>query len=322
MELLRRLREQRLPTWLGPLFALFATYALFAALSPETFTTTGTLVLMTRQTVVVGLCAAGMTLIILMGGIDLGVGSAVALGTVVLALLTRAGHGPLAASVATVLVTMGIGALVGTLITRFQVTPFIVTLGSMSVMRGVAKGLADEQKIDADAAAFDWLVLPPPELAWMVLPPAVWILLVVCAVTGIVLSSTRFGRHVVAVGSNELAARVCGIQVSRIKVCVYALGGLATGLAAIIEFATLTLGDPTDAVGLELDVIAAVVIGGGSLSGGQGSVAGSLIGALLMTVIKTGCTHLGLPNWVQEIITGGIIVFAALVDRLRYRQGR
>lgn len=316
----RWLDERRLPAWLGPLIALFATYALFAILTPDTFTTPNTLVLMARQTVVVGLCAAGMTLVILMGGIDLSVGSGVALGTVILASLLRAGHGALAATVATLLTLAVIGGLVGAVVTRFAITPFIVTLGAMSVMRGAAKGLADQQKIDADASSFDWLVLPPPELAWLVLPPAVWILLLVSLVTGFVLTSTRFGRHVVAVGSNEQAARVCGIDVTRIKIAVYAIGGLATGLAAVIEFATLTLGDPTDAVGLELDVIAAVVIGGGSLSGGQGSVAGSLIGALLMTVIKTGCTHVGLPNWVQEILTGGIIVVAALLDWLRHRR--
>jgi ribose transport system permease protein len=109
------------------------------------------------------------------------------------------------------------------------------------------------------------------------------------------------------------------VPVARVKVLVYALSGLLAGIAGVMEYSILTVGDPTDSIGLELEVIAAVVIGGGSLSGGQGSIAGAMIGALLMTVIKTGSTHIGLPNWVQEILTGGIIVAAVAVDRLRKR---
>jgi ribose transport system permease protein len=132
-----------------------------------------------------------------------------------------------------------------------------------------------------------------------------------------VLSYTKLGRHAVAVGSNELTARLCGVPVSRVRLTIYALGGLLAGLAGILEFSTLTVGDPTDSVGLELEAIAAVVIGGGSLSGGQGSVAGTLIGALLLTVIKAGCTHMGMPNWIQEILTGAIIIIAMTLDRIR-----
>jgi ribose/xylose/arabinose/galactoside ABC-type transport system permease subunit len=133
----------------------------------------------------------------------------------------------------------------------------------------------------------------------------------------LVLGYTRLGRHAVAVGSNEQTARLCGVPVARVRLVIYAIGGLLAGLAGILEFSTLTVGDPTDSVGLELEAIAAVVIGGGSLSGGQGSVAGTLIGALLLTVIKAGCTHLGMPNWIQEILTGAIIVVAMTLDRLR-----
>ena len=133
------------------------------------------------------------------------------------------------------------------------------------------------------------------------------------------LEYTVFGRHVRAIGSNPNTARLCGVRVERVTVSVYVLAGALTGVAGVLEFATLTVGDPTASIGLELEAIAAVVIGGGSLSGGQGSVIGAMLGALPMTVIKTGCTHVGVSNWVQEIVTGIIIVVAMVIDRLRRR---
>jgi ribose transport system permease protein len=136
----------------------------------------------------------------------------------------------------------------------------------------------------------------------------------------ILLRSSVFGRYVVATGSNEQTARLCGVPVTRVRILVYTLAGALAGLAGVLEFATLTVGDPTDSIGLELEVIAAVVIGGASLAGGQGSIVGAMIGALLMTEIKTGCTHIGLPNWVQEILTGAIIVAAVAIDRVRKRR--
>jgi ribose transport system permease protein len=305
--------------WLGPLLALTLVYLLFVALAPDTFARPMNLVTMARQTAVVGVAASGMTMIIMLGGIDLSVGSAVALTTVVVASLLKAGVGPFAASLAGILVAAATGAVNGSLVAGLGITPFIVTLGSMSILRGAAKGLAHEQKIDVDIRGLDALVLPPTSAA-LLFPPAVWIMLAIAALAAVVLRRTRFGRHVVAIGSNEETARLCGIDVKRVKVVTYTLAAALAGLAGILELATLTVGDPTDSIGLELDVIASVVIGGGSLSGGEGSVAGALLGALLMTVIKTGCTHLGLPNWVQELVTGGIIVTAVAIDRLRRRR--
>lgn len=131
---------------------------------------------------------------------------------------------------------------------------------------------------------------------------------------------TRLGRHIFAIGSNEQTARLCGVPVQRVKVVTYTLGGLFFGLAGLMLFSRLTVGDPTAAVGLELDVIAAVVIGGGSLAGGEGSVLGSLVGALIMSVIRSGCSQMGLSNWVQELVTGAVIVVAVALDRLRHRR--
>jgi len=306
-----------LPPWVPPLAALVVVYAAFAVLAPDTFPRVGVLVNMARETAVVGVAASGMAMVIMLGGIDLSVGSAVALTTVVVALLLRGGVGPVPAALAGVLVAAAAGAVNGGLTARLAITPFIVTLGTMSILRGAAKGLAHEQPINnVDTHGLDALALPPSH-AIFVFQPAVWLMLAAGLAAAVILERTRFGRHVVAVGSNEETARLCGVEVERVKVLVYTIAGALAGLAGVIEFSTLTVGDPTDSIGLELDVIAAVVIGGGSLSGGEGSVAGALIGALLMTTIKTGCTHLGLSNWVQEIVTGGIIIVASAIDRLR-----
>ena len=301
--------------WFGPLLALLCVYGLFSALTPDTFLRTLNLVTMLRQTVVVSIAAIGMALIIIHGGIDLSVGSTVAFVTVVVAKSLQGGASPTAAVLTGLALGACAGALNGALVVGLRITPFIATLGTMTALRGIAKGLADEQKIDAPARGLDDLmaVLPGERLV----PYGVWLALMAAVVFGLLLSYTRLGRHAVAIGSNELTARLCGVPVARVRLVIYTLGGLLAGLAGILEFSTLTVGDPTDSVGLELEAIAAVVIGGGSLSGGQGSVAGTLIGALLLTVIKAGCTHLGMPNWIQEILTGVIIVAAMTLDRLR-----
>jgi ribose transport system permease protein len=307
--------------WFGPLAALVLVYALFVVLTPDTFARSINLLTMARQTVVVAIAAVGMTIVMIQGGIDLSVGSSVALTTVVVARLLQAGFGPMTAALAGMAVATAAGLVNGALVARLALTPFIVTLGTMSILRGAAKGLASEQKIDADPRGIDELMaLVPPERAWMLLPPGVWIALLVALLAAGFVLYTKLGRHVVAIGSNLQTARLCGVAVGPITLLVYALAGLLAGLAGVMEFSTLTVGDPTDSIGLELEVIAAVVIGGGSLSGGQGSIAGALIGALLLTVIETGCTHMGLPNWVQEILTGVIIVVAMGIDRLRQRR--
>jgi ribose transport system permease protein len=301
--------------WVGPLLALVCVYALFSALTPDTFLRTLNLVTMLRQTVVVAIAAIGMALIIIHGGIDLSVGSSVALTTVVVAKCLQGGTGALTALVAALALGALAGLVNGALVVGLRITPFIATLGTMSALRGIAKGLADEQKIDAPAAGLDaWMAVIPGE---RLVPYGVWLALATAVLGALLLGYTRLGRHAVAVGSNELTARLCGVPVTRVRLTIYALGGLLAGLAGVLEFSTLTVGDPTDSVGLELETIAAVVIGGGSLAGGQGSVAGTLIGALLLTVIKAGCTHLGMPNWIQEILTGAIIVVAMTLDRVR-----
>jgi ribose transport system permease protein len=301
--------------WVGPFLALICVYCFFAALTPDTFLRTLNLVTMLRQTVVVAIAGVGMALIIVHGGIDLSVGSTVALTTVVAAKCLQSGASPTTTVFAALALGALAGALNGALVVGLRIAPFIATLGTMSALRGIAKGLADEQKIDAPARGLDdWMAVLPGE---RLIPHGVWVALLTAVACSVLLGYTRLGRHAVAVGSNELTARLCGVPVTRVRLAIYTLGGLLAGVAGVLEFSTLTVGDPTDSVGLELEAIAAVVIGGGSLSGGQGSVAGTLLGALLLTVIKAGCTHVGMPNWIQEILTGAIIVIAMTLDRVR-----
>ncbi|MBX3221579.1 MAG: ABC transporter permease [Labilithrix sp.] len=313
---LRSLLGDRRPAWLGPLVAVVVVYAVFAILTPDTFLRTQNLLTMARQTVVVAICALGMTMVIVTGGIDLSTGSLVALTTVVVARLLRSGYGPVVAVLGALAVAALVGASIGALVGRLKMMPFVVTLGAMTILRGAAKGLADEQKIDCDTKGLERL------LSADITAPGLWIALTLAIGVAVLLNYTRFGRHVFAVGSNEAAARLCGIDPARVKILVYMLSSLLFGVAGVMELSTLTVGDPTDSIGLELDVIAAVVIGGASLAGGEGSVIGSVLGALLMTVIKTGAVHRGMPSWTQEIATGAIIVLAVAVDRLRHARAR
>jgi ribose/xylose/arabinose/galactoside ABC-type transport system permease subunit len=213
------------------------------------------------------------------------------------------------------------GLVNGVLITRLRIVPFIVTLGTLLLLRGAAKGIAREQKIDAPLTWLkDLLAALAPGSGWQVFPPGVWIMLALALLVAALLRYTKLGRHIVAIGSNEQTARLCGVPVERVKIIVYTLSAAFAGVAGLFQFSRLTVGDPTVAAGAELDVIAAVVIGGGSLSGGEGSILGTLVGALIMTVIRSGCSQMGLPNWVQEIVTGCIIVIAVALDRWRHRR--
>lgn len=306
---------------LGPLGGLLVIFILFAVIGPPSFRSAHSLETIARQTAIVGMGSLGMTLVIIAGGIDLSIGSIVALATVGIAALLAANLGPMVALVGAIAVGTGCGFINGLLITRLRVVPFIVTLGMMLLARGAAKGLAHEQTIYPPATWLNGLLASlSPEQKWLLVPPGVWLLLGMSIIVALVLRYTRLGRHTFAIGSNELTARLCGIGVERVKVMLYSLSGAFGGLAGVMQFSRLNVGDPTVAGGLELDVIAAVVIGGGSLSGGEGSILGSLVGALIMSVIRSGCSQMGLPNWVQEIITGIIIIVAVALDRLRHRR--
>ncbi len=281
------------------------------------------------QTTIVALAALGMTLIIISGGIDLSPGSSIALTTTVIAVWMR--DGPLASAEWGILspllaLLLGIaaaglvGVVNGVLITGLRIVPFIVTLGMMGIARGLAKFLGGEQRVNApDTWLGGLLSIDARHAAFWGLPWGVIVLVVFAVAAYFLLHYSVFGRHVFAIGSNESTARLCGVQVSMKKVLIYTIAGLLTGVAGVMQFSQLTVGDPTVAVGKELDIIASVVIGGGSLSGGKGSITGTMIGAFVMGILRNGCDIFGIPNYVQEIFIGLIIIAAVGIDQLRRR---
>jgi ribose/xylose/arabinose/galactoside ABC-type transport system permease subunit len=315
------MRARDLVNRLGPLLGLLGVLAFFTAAvwlknGWNSYLTANNLQTIAIQSAIVGMAALGMTMVILSGGIDLSVGSIVALTSVVVAaLLAHGGWAALPAAAGGVAAGAGCGLVNGVLVTRLRVVPFIVTLGTYLVFRGAAKLLADDRTINPGPSALNSLLDQSGVLPW-----GVWMVLLLGAGVAAFLRYTRPGRHLTAIGSNEQAARLCGVPVLRLKGLVYVLGGAFGGLAGLLQFSRLTIGDPTSAPGLELDVIAAVVIGGASLAGGEGSVAGSLVGALIMTAIRSGCSQMGWRNSITEIVAGAIIVAAVALDRLRHRR--
>ena len=299
--------------------ALFLTYMLFAFKRPDVFLSAGNIEQLVRQSLVIGIGAIGMTMIIVSGGIDLSAGSVVALSTVCGAIALNS-SGSVAVAIAVCLLSGTVcGIANGLLIAAFRAGPFIVTLVSMLTLRGFAKGIAhekpvylkDPQWIGSFTGALD------PSRKWMVIAPGGWIWVACILIFALGMRYTVFGRNAVAIGSNEAAARLCGVRIQATKVGVYAVGGLMFGLAGLMLFSRTRTGDIGAAMGAELSMIAAAVIGGASLNGGQGNVYGTAIGALIMSTINMGCTSIGLANWIQEILTGVIILLAVGVDRWR-----
>lgn len=306
----------------GVFIAWLIIYLFFCWRLPDRFLSADNLELMMRQSVVIGLGAIGMAYVIMTGGIDLSAGSTIAATTMACAITMKATNNPLLTLLAGLGIGAACGAFNGALVSKLKVGPFIVTLATMLVIRGAAKGIGDEQTIGSVPET--WINTLTSKLGkdqtWMIMPPAAWVWMVLLVVMSLVMSRTVFGRNVVAIGSNERTARLCGVKVDRVKIGVYIIAGVFAALAGIAQFARAGIGDPTIAQGDELRMIAAVVIGGGSLLGGEGSLVGAALGTLIMTTINMGCVQLGVSNWVQEIITGVIIVVAVALDRYRLQR--
>jgi ribose transport system permease protein len=305
---------------LGPVLGLAVVVLAFSALAPGHPLTSADIRNITLQSSITGIGALGVAIVIVTGGIDLAVGSVVAVSCVVTALALKEGaSGPLAALVAISIATLA-GAYTGLLTSALRLPAFIVTLGAMGFWRGIAKWLSGSTTVvpttDGGLGAIvrvrhggPWWQLAPASLLWLGL----------AVVVAVFLARTVLGRHLVAIGSNPEAARRCGIPVRRTRALAYVICGSFIGLAGVIQFARLTVGDPTVASGEELRMIAAVVIGGGSLRGGRVSITGTVAGVLLMSFLSNRSDVLGWPNYIQEIITGHIIIAAVLIDRFRSR---
>ena len=318
-----------LQPFIGLLLVVGCILAFQLSVSPphrpaKPFFTSDRLPLLAKQTAIVGVGALGMTIIIVSGGIDLSAASLLALTSVVLAAALRAGLDPGKALLLTLVIGALAGAANGVLVTSLRLVPFIVTLGTMAIYRGAAIQLADRTKIDV-ANSPKWLsgLLSPPQNAYQLVATGVWLVIALGLVLACVMRYTVFGRHVVAIGSNEIAARLSGIRVAWTKIAIYAIGGLFMAVAGILNFSYQgAQGDPTTRVGYELDMIAAVVIGGGSLSGGRGSVVGSILGALTMTTLSSGCDYAQQDESITRMIIGAIIIAAVALDQFTQRRQR
>ena len=282
------------------------------------------------QTVIVGIGALGMTMVITSGGIDLSAGSTIALSSVACAMTINAFAsgdpatiGALGMGVAA-LVAMATGAATGAFsgsISCFlKIPPFIVTLGTMMIARGAAEGIARQSQVRTPENPLQNIMQRNPDPEWIIFAPGVWITIILLVGVSITMRYTVFGRYIYALGSNESTARLCGIPVARTRILIYTLCGTLMGISGVMSYAFLGSGDPTTAVAKELDIIAAVVIGGGSLSGGQGSPIGSIAGALIMTLLVSGCSMLNVPDYSQKIIIGFIIIGAVAVDTWKTRR--
>jgi ribose transport system permease protein/erythritol transport system permease protein len=332
---------------LGRFLALVVVFIFFALMvEGGKFYTLRNLENILRQSVVYATAGLGVTLVIITAGIDLSVGSMIAISVVTVAFVLSLGGDAGAATVAAdqanyvvyqyptlipvLAVIAGVAAAAlagfvnGAMIVRLRLMPFIVTLGTMGIFRGLAKGVASERDIYPPEATWIGSLMDPTLTSrtsgGFLLPTGVWILILGVLATSFLLRYTRLGRHIYAVGSNEETARLCGVRVGMTKLFVYTMCGLFCGVAGLMQFSYIGgIGQPTTAQSYELFVIAAVIIGGASFTGGEGSVLGTIIGALMITILYTGGQLMGWPKWVQEMVIGAIIIAAVAIDRLRHR---
>jgi ribose transport system permease protein len=269
----------------------------------------------------IGIVAAGQTLVIITGGVDLSVGSVVALTSVITAYLAAIGLGPLGtfnpwiAAVIALGIATGVGWLHGTLVSRYGLAPFVVTFGSLSLLRGLAQVISNGSPINLRGSTFDWMwanalgFIPVPAL----------IMLIIFIVTAYLLRNSRYGRYAYAIGSNENVARLSGVNVARTRQIIYASSGLLTGIAGLMLLALIKGGSFNNGQDYELTSIAAVIIGGTSLKGGSGGVWGTLGGILLMSLVQQGLVLFSAPPLWNQVLTGAIILSAALIDIQRRR---
>lgn len=297
---------------LGPLLGLVILSVVLTFLS-DRFLTVDNLLNVTRQVSINAIISVGMTLVILTGGIDLSVGSILAFSGSITAGLLAGGQALSLAVVLGLIVGAGLGFVNGILITRADIPPFIATLGTMTAARGFTLVYTDGRPITGMDEVFRFL--GGGYIASVPVP--VIIMAVIFIAAYIMLTQTKFGRYIYAIGGNEEAARLSGINTKKVLTAVYTLGGLLAGFSGVIMASRLNSAQPTAGIGFELDAIAAVVLGGTSLSGGVGTIAGTLIGAMIIGVLDNGLNLLNVSSFYQQVAKGVVILLAVYVDKKR-----
>ena len=297
---------------MGPLFGLVLLSINLSIASPN-FLTPSSLFSVLRQVSYSGLIAFGMTFIILIGGIDLSVGAILALVGIVTASLIQAGMDPILASCIGLLLGAACGAINGLLVSFGRIAPFIATLATMILFRGIAQEYSQSKPISINVDGFFNEI--GSGYLFDTIPVPVVLMLLVYFMLWFVLKKTRFGRHVYALGGSEDVARISGLKVRSLKLWVYTLSGLMSGLAALVVTSRLSSASPNAGAMYELDAIAAVVLGGTSLSGGRGWIFGTLVGVVLLGILSNGLNLLNVSSNYQLIIKGVVILFAVLLDR-------
>jgi ribose transport system permease protein len=298
-----------------PFFTLILLFVALAIATPH-FLTRVNLSSVARQTAVINIMALGMTPVIISGGIDISVGSMLALAGLFGTMAIKSGQ-PIAVAMA---IGIGTGLLCGifngVIITQLRVNPFIVTLGTLGIFRGIALVVSNGLPVHEIPDWFSFL----GSGTLLGVPVSLWILAFCAVFMHFLLENTKIGRYTFAIGSNESAAYYAGVPIKFHLTSVYALAGLLTGLAGMIEASRLMTGQPTAGQGYELQTIAAVVIGGGSLRGGEGSVPGTLVGAFIIGLLSNGSDLLGINPYAQQVIIGMVIIVAVAFDELRKRK--
>ena len=296
----------------GPLLALLLIVAIITVINPSFMTSTNILNVL-RQVSISALIAFGMTFVILTGGIDLSVGSTLALTGAVAATMLASGMDPILTILAALLLGAILGAINGVIIAKGKVAPFIATLATMTIYRGLTLVYTEGRPVSGlgDSISFQmmgkgyFLGIPVPVVTMILAFLALWF----------ILHKTTFGRRIYAVGGNEGASRLSGINTDRVKIMVYSLTGMLASLSAIILTSRLNSAQPTAGTSYELDAIAAVVLGGTSLTGGKGWIFGTLVGALIIGVLNNGLNLIGVSSFFQQVVKGVVILIAVLIDR-------
>lgn len=320
---LRHLRVAEFFAQYGIVTILAVMMIVLSVLSPiirgeQYFLTSRNLLQVALQASINAVIAVGMTFVIISGGIDLSVGAIVALAGIVAAAGMKAGAGPYVGFGVAMLVGLACGIFNGFLITRFNIVPFIATLGTMGIFRGIALIISDGRPIYGFGREFLQLFAGD---AWGI-PVSVICAAIVAIIFWLVLNHTRFGKYSIAIGGNEETAKLTGVPITRYKIGIYALSGLLAGVAAALLTARLSAADPTTGILFELDAIAASVMGGSSLSGGEGSIGGTIVGALVISLVRNGMNLFNVPSYWQQLVIGAVIILAVMLDQWRKMQAK